>query len=78
MGAKADLYGLMRDLAEEGQTCIIFISSDLDELLKCASRVITVYNGQIAGEFNTEDSNKTEIVASMIGERAAGNEETLS
>jgi len=77
VGTKADLYGLMRDLAEGGKTGIIFISSDLDELLRCASRVITVYNGRIVGEFDAEASSKTEIVASMIGERMAGKGEML-
>lgn len=68
VGTKRDLYGLMRDLVEGGATSIILISSDLDELLRCANRVITLYDGRIVGEFSTEVSNKTEIVASMIGE----------
>jgi ribose transport system ATP-binding protein len=71
VGTKTDLYRLMRDLAEGGHASIILISSDLDELLRCANRVITVYGGRIAGEFNTDVSSKTEIIASMIGETAA-------
>ncbi|HLW59854.1 MAG TPA: sugar ABC transporter ATP-binding protein [bacterium] len=77
VGTKTDLYGLMRDLVEGGETSMIFISSDLDELLRCANRVITVYGGRIVGEFNPEVSGKTEIIASMIGETVSGGVEIL-
>jgi ABC-type sugar transport system ATPase subunit len=72
VGTKTDLYAMMRDLVERGETSIIFISSDLDELLRCANRVVAVYNGRIAGEFLTEASNKTEIITAMIGEKTNG------
>lgn len=77
VATKADLYRLMRDLAEGGETAIIFISSDLDELLRCASRIITLYNGRIVGEFDPEASGKAEVVASMIGEAAGAGAETI-
>jgi ribose transport system ATP-binding protein len=77
VGTKADLYGLMRDLVEGGEASILFISSDLDELLRCANSVITIYDGSIAGEFDTEVSSKTEIVASMIGGIMNGKAEAI-
>jgi ribose transport system ATP-binding protein len=78
VGTKTDLYGLMRDLVEGGEASIIFISSDLDELLRCANRIITIYDGRIVGEFDTEASSKTEIMASMIGETVNATAEALS
>jgi ribose transport system ATP-binding protein len=72
VGTKTDLYGLMRDLAERGDASLIFISSDLDELLRCANRVVAIYNGRIVGEFLTDASSKTEIVTAMIGEKTNG------
>jgi ribose transport system ATP-binding protein len=72
VGTKTDLYALMRDLVERGETSLIFISSDLDELLRCATRVVAVYDGRIVGEFLTETSSKTDIVTAMIGEKANG------
>ena len=72
VGTKTDLYALMRDLVEGGDASLIFISSDLDELLRCASRVIAVYNGRIVGEFLTEAFSKTDIVTAMIGEKTNG------
>jgi ribose transport system ATP-binding protein len=72
VGTKADLYALMRNLVEGGEVGVIFISSDLDELLRCANRVVAVYNGRIVGEFLTEAFTKTEIVTAMIGEKTNG------
>jgi ribose transport system ATP-binding protein len=72
VGTKTDLYALMRDLVEGGDASLIFISSDLDELLRCANRVIAVYNGRIVGEFLTEAFSKTDIVTAMIGEKTNG------
>ena len=77
VGTKTDLYRLMRDLVQGGETSIVFISSDLDELLRCANRVVAVYNGRIVGEFNTEASGKTEIVTSMFGEKTDGRDGRL-
>jgi ribose transport system ATP-binding protein len=72
VGTKTDLYGLMRNLAEGGEASLIFISSDLDELLRCANRVVAVYNGRIVGEFLTEASSKNEVFRAMIGEKTNG------
>jgi ribose transport system ATP-binding protein len=77
VGTKADLYALMRNLVEGGEVGVIFISSDLDELLRCANRVVAVYNGRIVGEFLTEASTKTEIVTAMIGDTANGRQVPL-
>ncbi|HEY6103565.1 MAG TPA: sugar ABC transporter ATP-binding protein [bacterium] len=72
VGSKTDLYALMRNLVEGGEVGIIFISSDLDELLRCANRVVAVYNGRIVGEFLTEASSKNEVFRAMIGEKTNG------
>jgi ribose transport system ATP-binding protein len=72
VGTKTDLYALMRNLVEGGEVGIIFISSDLDELLRCANRVVAVYNGRIVGEFLTEASSKNDVFRAMIGEKTNG------
>jgi ABC-type sugar transport system ATPase subunit len=72
VAAKTDLYALMRNLVEGDEVGIIFISSDLDELLRCANRIVAVYNGRIVGEFRTEESSKTEIIAAILGDTSNG------
>ncbi len=49
VGAKAEIYQLMRDLASKG-VAILMISSDLPELLGMSDRVIVMRGGSIAGE----------------------------
>jgi ribose transport system ATP-binding protein len=49
VGAKQEIYNLMCDLADAG-IAIIMISSDMEELLGMADRVIVLCEGRIAGE----------------------------
>ena len=45
VGARAEIYGHLRRLAEEGMA-IIFASSDIDEVQGLADRVVTMYRGR--------------------------------
>ncbi len=65
IATKEEIYGLMKDLAEEKEIGIIFVSSELEELMKCANRIITINEGRITGEFNAERVNKKEILAKI-------------
>lgn len=66
VGTKADIYRLMKELAEEKGIGIILISSEMDEVMKCANRVIAMYDGRQAGEFST-DAVKEDILSAIIG-----------
>ncbi len=66
VATKAEIYRLMKQLAEEKEIGIILISSEIDEVKKCSNRVIVLYNGYKYGEFSTEDK-KEDILNSMIG-----------
>jgi ribose transport system ATP-binding protein len=50
IGSKIEIYKLMKHLAEEKQIGIILISSEMNEVLKCSNRIITIYFGSKAGE----------------------------
>lgn len=50
VGAKDAIYGLLRDLAAEGKA-ILFVSSELPELLAICDRLIVMSAGRIAAEF---------------------------
>lgn len=63
---KAEIYRLMQRLAEEG-VGIILVSSDMDELRKCASRILTMYHGAINGEFETATTSNQQLVAAILG-----------
>jgi len=49
VGAKQEIYNLMRELANDG-IAIIMISSDMEELLGMADRILVLCEGRIAGE----------------------------
>ena len=63
---KAEIYRLMQRLAEEG-VGIILVSSDMDELRKCASRILTMYHGTVNGEFQTAATSNQQLVAAILG-----------
>ena len=66
VGTKAEIYRLMKELAEEKGIGIILISSEMDEVRKCSNRIIALYEGRKVGEFDTS-SDKQEILSAIIG-----------
>ena len=67
VGTKAEIYRIMKRLADEEGIGIILISSELEEVKKCSNRIITIYNGQKAGEFQTNSTENSTIINSIIG-----------
>ena len=65
VGAKREVYGIMNDLAESGKS-IIFISSELPELLAMCDRIYILNNGRIVGELNQKDDFSQEAVMACI------------
>ncbi|MBR3402918.1 MAG: sugar ABC transporter ATP-binding protein [Parasporobacterium sp.] len=65
IGAKTDIYKLMKRLAEQG-IGIILISSEMDEIRKCSNRIICMYQGSMTGEFDG-NANKDTILKAILG-----------
>ncbi len=67
IGAKAEVFRTMRRLAAEGLG-ILFVTSDLDEVMSLSDRIMVMSNGRITGEFNGPDAREEEIIAaSAVG-----------
>lgn len=66
VGAKAEIHELIRDLARQGKA-ILVISSELEELMVLATRLIVVRNGKIAGELPATDATEEAIMRLMTG-----------
>jgi erythritol transport system ATP-binding protein len=61
IGAKAEIYRMIRSLAAEG-LAILFVTSDLEEVMALADRIVVMADGRKTGEFpNTAPA--AEIVA---------------
>jgi simple sugar transport system ATP-binding protein len=56
----------IRRAAEDG-AAVVFISSDLDELLECCDRIAVLYDGQIQGEWWRREAKVAELGAAMAG-----------
>ena len=68
VGAKAEIYRLMRSLAEQG-TVILMISSDMEEVLHVSDRVAVMHEGQITGVLGREDCNEENIMQLAVGKK---------
>ena len=62
IGAKAEVFRTMRQLAEDG-LAIIFVSSDLEEVAGVSDRILVMAQGRITGEFDGATAHPAEIVA---------------
>lgn len=52
VGARRDIYELIRTIAHEFQVGVLLISSDVDEVLTEADRILVMYKCRIGGEFS--------------------------
>ncbi|MDA8409617.1 MAG: sugar ABC transporter ATP-binding protein [Treponema sp.] len=66
VGAKYEIYLLMKRIAEDGGA-IILISSELPEVLNMSNRVLTIFEGRITGEFDPAVTAVDRIMASALG-----------
>jgi len=60
----------LRGLADEGVGLLV-ISSDLDEVLAIADRILVLYNGEVAAEFTYEEVSKERLGYYMAGSHLA-------
>jgi ABC-type sugar transport system ATPase subunit len=70
VGARADIVAYIRGLADAGLG-IIFTSSDLDEILAAATRVLVLSRGRLVGEYLAEEATEAAIAADASGPDAA-------
>ena len=61
IGAKQEIYAILRDLAESGTT-IVIISSEFKELIAFCDRIIVLYEGNVVGQLDREDATEEEIL----------------
>lgn len=72
VGAKAELFELVGDLAAEGRA-IVLISSYLPELLNMCDRILVMREGRIAGELARSEFSEEAIIALATGANSTKN-----
>ncbi|WP_320129709.1 sugar ABC transporter ATP-binding protein [uncultured Sphaerochaeta sp.] len=65
IGAKAEIYKLICDLAEHGKS-IILVSSEMPELIGLADRIIVLHEGRITGELERKEFSQEKIMELAI------------
>jgi L-arabinose transport system ATP-binding protein len=67
VGAKAEIYHLIDDLARTG-VAVLVISSELPEVLGLADRIIVMQNGHITGELDRAEASEEAILGLAMAE----------
>jgi ribose transport system ATP-binding protein len=70
VGAKAEIYRLMRELADRGGV-ILMISSDMEEVLNVSDRVAVMHEGKITGILERADCNEENVMNLAVGKTIA-------
>jgi putative multiple sugar transport system ATP-binding protein len=65
VGAKYEIYKIINTLAEEGKS-VIFISSELPEILGVCDRIYVMNEGRIVGELDQKDATQESIMRCIM------------
>ena len=79
VGAKAEIYRLILELAKAGKT-ILINTLEIPEIMKVADRCIVFYDGRMIKELAHEEINEQDVMLYSVGitEKAAGEESAQS
>ena len=69
VGAKAEIYDLMRGLAQSG-VGVIMISSDMEEILGVSDRIAVMHEGRVTGVLSHEQSSEEAVMQLAVGKGA--------
>jgi ABC-type sugar transport system, ATPase component len=62
---KEEIYALVRRL-KEGRNGVIFISSDIDEVLRVCDRSLVISDGKIVAQYSSNTVKKSDILEVMF------------
>ena len=67
IGAKAEIQKIVVDLASKGMSCI-FISSELEEMERCCSKMFVLNDKKIVGQLSGDEISQSAIMKQIAGE----------
>ncbi len=70
VGAKAAIYEIMGELAQQGYA-IIMISSEMPEILGMADRIVVMCEGRVTGELSREEATQEKILELAMAKHTA-------
>jgi ribose transport system ATP-binding protein len=66
VGAKGEIYALMRELADNG-VAILMISSDMEEVIGVSDRVVVLHEGGVSGHLARQQLSEHNILRLAVG-----------
>ncbi len=75
VGAKEEIYALMEQLAEAG-VAVLFVSSEMEEILGISDRVLVMHEGRLAGELDRRQMTEERVMQLATGVDSAAPAET--
>jgi ribose transport system ATP-binding protein len=66
VGAKQEIYKLMEQLAADG-VAILFVSSEMEEILRMSERALVMHQGRIAGELRRDELSEEAVMRLATG-----------
>jgi len=73
VGAKTEIYGIIRDIAAQGKG-VILISSELPELLGVSDRIYTIFEGAITANIPADQADPETLLKSMTSAKKKVND----
>ncbi len=67
VGSKAEIYQIIMEYARQGIS-VIFISSELTEVLNISDRIIVMHDGRITGELTRAEATEERVLALSMKE----------
>jgi ribose transport system ATP-binding protein len=67
VGAKAEIYNILQELAAAG-VAILIVSSELPELIGQCDRILVMYQGTFTGHFDHHEAAEEPILACAMGQ----------
>jgi L-arabinose transport system ATP-binding protein len=61
VGAKAEIYSIVNDLAGEG-VALLVISSELPEVLGLADRIVVMQRGRVTGQLDRDEATEERVL----------------
>ena len=65
VGAKADIYNLIRGACDQGRGALI-VSPEINELLGLCDRILVIREGHIAGNVKVNEATEESILATAV------------
>ena len=75
VGAKAEIYKLMRDLADRG-VAILLISSEMEEVMGVSDRIAVMHEGALTGFLDRAQFTEEAVMHLAVGKTGAAPKET--